>query len=41
MNTAKGLRDLLKKQLESIISEAATKSKQDAIQCLKHSKQWC
>ncbi len=34
MNTAKGLKSLLRKQLESIISEAEIKSKQEAIQHL-------
>ncbi|MGB5772023.1 MAG: chromosome partitioning protein ParB, partial [Crocosphaera sp.] len=38
MNTAKGLRRLLRKQLESIISEAETKSKEEAIQYLKNSQ---
>ena len=38
MNTAKGLRKLLRKQLESIISEAETKSKQEAIQHRQNSQ---
>ena len=38
MNTAKGLKRLLRKQLESIITEAETKSKQEAIQYLKNSQ---
>ncbi|MDJ0729993.1 MAG: chromosome partitioning protein ParB [Crocosphaera sp.] len=38
MNTAKGLKDLLKKQLESIISEAEIKSKEEAIQYLTKAK---
>ncbi|MGK7941343.1 MAG: chromosome partitioning protein ParB [Crocosphaera sp.] len=38
MNTAKGLKKLLIKQLESIISESETKSKEEAIQCLKNSQ---
>ncbi|MDJ0510777.1 MAG: chromosome partitioning protein ParB [Crocosphaera sp.] len=38
MNTAKGLKKLLEKQLESIISEAETKSKEEAIQYLNKSK---
>ncbi|MGK7881060.1 MAG: chromosome partitioning protein ParB [Crocosphaera sp.] len=38
MNTANGLRNLLRKQLESIINEAETKSKQEAIQYLKNSQ---
>jgi regulator of replication initiation timing len=38
MNTAKGLKNLLRKQLESIISEAETKSKKEAIQHLKNAQ---
>lgn len=38
MNTAKGLRDLLRKQINSIISESETKNKQEAVQYLKNSQ---
>ena len=38
MNTAKGLKRLLRKQLESIITEAETKNQKEAIQHLKNSK---
>ncbi|MEL4896469.1 chromosome partitioning protein ParB [Crocosphaera sp. Alani8] len=38
MNTAKGLKNLLRKQIESIITEAETKSKKEAIEYLKQSK---
>ncbi len=38
INTAKGLKKLLRKQLESIISESETKSKEEAIQYLTKAK---